>query len=149
MELTFKEILKKEIPVLLEMMADFNAIDNYPFDRGKTANNILHFLSENSLGKAWLIRADKIICGYLILTFGFSFEHNGRDAFIDELFLKSEFRQKGIGKKTMDFIEEEAFRLGVNVLHLEVEQHNEGGTRLYRKKGFKDNGRILLSKKIL
>jgi len=48
----------------------------------------------------------------------------------------------------MNFIEKKAQELGVNVLHLEVEQHSTVGSKLYRNRGFKDNGRILLSKKL-
>ncbi|MFA7445962.1 MAG: GNAT family N-acetyltransferase [Flavobacteriaceae bacterium] len=149
MKITFEKITEKEISAVLEMMTEFNAIDDYPFEKDKTEKNLSYFITNSSLGRAWTINADEVIAGYLILTFGFSFEHNGRDAFIDELFLKTKFRQMGIGKKTMDFIETEAVRLGVNVVHLEVEPHNTDGTKLYREKGYKDNGRVLLSKKIL
>ena len=48
----------------------------------------------------------------------------------------------------MDVISKEASKLGVKVIHLEVEQHNDGGVKLYREKGFKANGRILLSKEV-
>lgn len=149
MELIFKEITEKEIAGVLEMMAEFNAIDHYPFDVEKTNKNLLHLVLNDSLGKGWMLEADLHVCGYVILTYGYSFEHNGKDGLIDELYLKSEFRGQGLGKQTMEFIEKEAFRLGVNVLHLEVEPHNIGGTELYRKNGYKDAGRILLSKKIV
>ena len=149
MELTFKKITENEIYVVLEMMAEFNAIDHYPFDVEKSNRNLLHLVLNESLGKGWILEADRHVCGYVILTYGFSFEHNGKDGLIDELYLKSEFRRQGLGKKTMEFIEQEAFRLGVNVVHLEVEPHNKGGTELYSKNGYKDAGRILLSKKIV
>lgn len=54
----------------------------------------------------------------------------------------------GIGGLVMDFISKEASKLGVKVIHLEVEQHNDGAVKLYIDKGFKNNGRILLSKKV-
>lgn len=148
MQINFRVATKKDVLEILTMMEQFNAIDNYPFDKLKTNNNISDFLSDTNLGRIWLVQNENMIIGYLILAFSYSFEHGGRDAFIDELFLKSEYRRMGIGGLAMDFISEEASKLGVKVIHLEVEQHNDGGVKLYREKGFKDNGRILLSKKV-
>lgn len=131
------------------MMEQFNSIDNYSFDRRQTEANLLLFLANQNLGRAWVITSNNLIIGYIVLAFGFSFEYGGRDAFIDELFLKTEFRQQGVGKLAMDFIQDEAPGLEVKAVHLEVEQHNEGGGKLYRQKGFENKGRVLLSKKII
>ena len=149
MEVNFKIANDKDVPEILDMMEQFNSIDNYPFDKERTKENLLYFLADYSLGRVWVIKIENYIIGYLVLAFGFSFEHGGRDAFIDELFLKTEYRQKGVGKLTMDFIEEEAPKLGIRIVHLEVERHNKGGSKLYIEKGYTDNGRILLSKKII
>lgn len=148
MKIDFLKASEKDVPEILKMMEEFNSIFNYPFDKGRTKENLLHFLTDQNLGRAWIIKNDRLTIGYIIFAFGFSFEHNGRDAFIDELFLKSAYRHKGIGKLAMDFIYEEALRLEVNAIHLEVEQHNKVGSKLYREKGYIDNGRILLSKKL-
>jgi GNAT superfamily N-acetyltransferase len=148
MKIEFKIAGLEDVPEILTMMEQFNSIDNYPFKKKKTQKNLLEFLSDPNIGKTWVIEHDNLIIGYIVLAYGYSFEHGGRDAFIDELFLKREFRRKGIGRLTMDFILSEAPKLEVGVIHLEVEQHNEGGAKLYKEKGFIDNGRILLSKKI-
>jgi len=63
----------------------------------------------------------------VVLAFGFSFEYKGRDAFIDELFLKEAYRKKGIGGQTMRFVEQQAKELGVHAIHLEVEKSNRTG----------------------
>ncbi|MEP6262530.1 MAG: GNAT family N-acetyltransferase [Gillisia sp.] len=148
MKIQFLKAEENDVPEILEMMGEFNAIDNYPFDKARTKKNLIDLLGNQNLGRAWIIKKDGQYIGYIILGFGFSFEHNGRDAFIDELYLRPEFRHKGYGKLAMDFILEEVPILGINVIHLEVEQHNKGASILYRKKGFIDNGRILLSRKI-
>jgi GNAT superfamily N-acetyltransferase len=84
----------------------------------------------------------------LALTFGFSFEYGGRDAFIDEFFIKEGFRGKGIGKLVLKLLEPLALEAGVQTLHLEVEPHNSAGNQLYLNAGFKSNDRILLNKAI-
>ena len=148
MNIEFKIACEENVPEILLMMEQFNSIDNYPFEKEKTRKILLEFLADANLGKSWVIKCNDLVIGYFVLAFGFSFEHGGRDAFIDELFLKKEFRRKGVGKLTMDFIQSEAPKFGVRVIHLEVEQHNDGGVKLYEEKGFKNNGRVLLSKKV-
>lgn len=148
MEITFKLATEKDGPEILKMMEQFNSIDNYPFQYEQTEKNLLLFLGDPNLGRAWMIEENNSIIGYIILAFGFSFEYGGRDAFIDELFLKTAFRQKGIGKLAMDFIQEQAQIHGVKVVHLEVEQHNEVAENLYKRNGYKHNGRLLLSRRI-
>lgn len=148
MEVNFKVATGQDIPGILAMMEEFYAIDHYPFDKERTNENLLLFLANDGLGRIWMIEWDNVVIGYLVFAFGFSFEYGGRDAFIDELFLKPGYRQKGIGKLTMDFIHEEAPKLGVKTVHLEVEQHNIGGRKLYERQGYTDNGRLLLSRKI-
>ena len=148
MKVDFDLASKKDVPEILTMMEQFNSIDNYPFDRAKTEINLLEFLAHQSLGRTWVIKVDHLVIGYFVLAYGFSFEYGGRDAFIDELYLKSEYRRKGIGRLAIDFIKHEAPKLGVGVIHLEVEHHNAGGVKLYSETGFKENGRKLLSLKI-
>lgn len=147
MKATFQLASEKLIPEILEMMADFNAIDNYPFDKKTGRRNLEEFLTGNHLGRLWTIHVKDSVVGYIALTFGFSFEYRGRDAFIDEFFIKEGFRNRGIGRETMEFIEGQAVELGVKAIHLEVEKHNEKGSRLYIKQGYKSNNRMLLSKR--
>ena len=148
MKIYFKIASDEDVPEILTMMEQFNSIDNYPFEKGTTQKNLVDFLADRNLGITWVIKYDNLVIGYIVLAYGYSFEHGGRGAFIDELFLKTEFRRKGIGGLTMDFIQNEAPKLGVKVIHLEVEQHNGGGVKLYKEKGFMDNGRILLYKRV-
>ncbi|NER84502.1 MAG: GNAT family N-acetyltransferase [Leptolyngbya sp. SIO1D8] len=147
MKTTFQLASEELIPEILEMMADFNAIDHYPFDKKTGRQNLEQFLTNNHLGRLWTIHVEGSVVGYIALTFGFSFEYKGRDAFIDEFFIKEGFRNRGIGRETMEFIEGQAVELDVKAIHLEVEKHNEKGKRLYINQGYKSNDRMLLSKR--
>jgi ribosomal protein S18 acetylase RimI-like enzyme len=79
---------------------------------------------------------------------GYSIEYGGRDAFIDDLYLVPEARGRGLGARVMDFVEEQALMLGVKALHLEVEIANDRAYGLYRRRGFAESGRRLLSKRL-
>jgi len=134
------------IPEILTLMEEFYAIDNYKFDKLKTEKNLQHFIHNKALGRFWMIEVEAKIVGYVCLTFGFSFEYDGKLAFIDELYIKQDFRNKGLGKQAIEFIATLAEELEIKTLHLEVEKHNETGMGLYIKQGFKDTGRHLMTK---
>jgi ribosomal protein S18 acetylase RimI-like enzyme len=82
----------------------------------------------------------------VILTLGYSFEFRGRDAFVDELYIEPEFRRRGLGRRAMEFLEERARALGVNAVHLEVDRGNDAAAELYRRAGYADQGRFLMTK---
>lgn len=149
MEIDLTPAYETHLPVILEMMAEFNAIDGYPFDVVIGKENLIEFINNDALGKLWVVATYKEVIGYVVLTFGFSFEYRGRDAFIDEFFLKPSFRGKGIGKKVIQFIEKKAADLNIKAIHLEVEKHNEKGKRLYTGQGYTGNDRMLMTKRMI
>ncbi len=129
------------------MMQDFYTIDNYPIDIEISAKLFKEFISNENLGKSWLIFSENEIVGYVILTFSFSFEYKGKIAFLDELYIKENFRGKGIGKLTIDFIKQQAIQLNVKLIYLEVENHNVKAQKLYLANEFEMHNRKLLKYK--
>lgn len=140
----FKTLETSQIETITSMMQDFYAIDNYPIDIEVSKKLFQDFVSNENLGKAWLIYDNSEVIGYVILTFIFSFEYQGRIAFIDELYLKETARGKGIGAKTLNFIKEQIPKLSLKLLYLEVEHHNENAQRLYIANDFVIHNRKLL-----
>lgn len=148
MTATYKTITVSDIEILVAMMREFYAIDNYPIDTGISENLFKEFISDSNLGKAWLIFSENEITGYIILTFVFSFEYQGKIAFIDELYIRERARGKGIGKQTLQFIQEEAGKLGLKHIYLEVESHNEKAQQLYLSNNFEFHKRKLMQYKV-
>ncbi|MDA0267014.1 MAG: GNAT family N-acetyltransferase, partial [Cyanobacteria bacterium] len=67
----------------------------------------------------------------------YSLEFGGRDAFIDEFYLRSDCRGRGLGTDTLALIKTEAMALGIRALHLEVAHSNLPAQRLYERAQFK------------
>ena len=137
-----------QIESITSMMQDFYAIDNYPIDIEASKKLFQEFITNEHLGKSWLIYSEDELVGYVILTFIFSFEYQGRIAFIDELYLKKSARGKGIGAKTLQFIKEQIPKLSLKLLYLEVEHHNENVQKLYLANEFEIHNRKLLKYKL-
>ncbi|MDF9794888.1 ribosomal protein S18 acetylase RimI-like enzyme [Catalinimonas alkaloidigena] len=146
MSVSFVLAQEDDLKDVLHMMEEFYAIDYYPFDKIMTADNLKKFAMNPELGRLWVIISGGEIIGYIVLTFGFSFEFKGRDAFLDEFYLKEAYRGRGIGSHAVDFVLKQAEALGIKAVHLEVERHNEKGTRLYRRKGFEEHKRALMTR---
>ncbi|MFN8207329.1 MAG: GNAT family N-acetyltransferase [Bacteroidales bacterium] len=142
----FRPATPDDIQLLLEMMEAFYSIDRYPFDSRLTGINLEEFIADESLGRIWMVEVDERNIGYFALTFGYSFEFKGRIALLDEIFLQKEYRNKGIGKKALEFIFKQAPGLQLKTILMEVEKHNAHAIHLYEKLGFRDHNRLILSK---
>jgi len=118
----------------------------YFFDEPTVRQVLREFLASPDLGQAWIFYDHEIPVGYIVLTFGYSFEYHGRDSFIDELYIEPQYRRQGIGKRAMRFVEGRARELGVNAIHLEVDQGNDPAAELYRRAGYADHSRFLMTK---
>ena len=145
---SFKPLEIIDISTITQMMQDFYAIDNYPIDVEVAKNLFQEFISNEHLGKSWLIYSENEIVGYIILTFIFSFEYGGKIAFVDELFIKETARGKGFGKEAIQFIQREVPKLSLKLLYLEVEPHNENAQKLYLAHDFELHNRKLMKYKV-
>lgn len=146
MQISFRQATQADIDLLIEFMRQFYEIDLYPFDYQIARAAMEKIVSDPALGRVWVILEGEAPVGYIVLTLGYSLEYHGRDAFIDEVYIQASHRGKGIGSKSIKFIEEQSKRLGVNALHLEVERGNQAGQLLYSKSGFKSHDRHLMTK---
>ena len=144
----FKPFTAPDIETIVSMMQEFYAIDNYPIKSDVSKALFEEFISNKNLGKAWLIVSDNEIVGYIILTFVFSFEYQGRIAFLDELYVTETARGKGIGSKAIEFVKTESHKLSLKLIYLEVEPHNEKAQKLYLANGFESHNRQLMKYKI-
>ena len=146
MEPSFRVAEPSDADALVEMMRGLYEHDRTPFDEPAHRAALAQLLADDSYGLAYVMSLDGEVAGYVVITFGFSLEFRGRDAFIDELFVKDEFRGRGLGAAAIRFAEGVCRGRGVRALHLEVERANAGAQSVYRKAGFKDHDRYLLTK---
>jgi ribosomal protein S18 acetylase RimI-like enzyme len=142
----YRLAVESDADILLDFMRAYYAFDGHGFDREKARIALTTLLCDANLGLAWLILDGEKIVGYIVLCFGYSLEWLGRDAFVDEFFLREEYRGRGWGRRTMEFLEEEARKVGVRALHLEVVEGNVQALALYRGLGFREHKSTFLSK---
>ena len=146
----FEEGRKEHGDVVLPMMRGLEGADPgpTPFDEKGRRGNWERLVGDGSFGRAWIICDGEKPIGYVVLTLGFSFEYGGRDGFLDELYVEEKYRGRGIGRRTMEFVEERARELGVKALHLEATQGNDAAIELYRRAGYFRHERFLMTKRL-
>lgn len=144
----FRTATSADLDSVLALMRAFYAFDQPAFNETAARAALEKLLENSNFGRVWLIQAGTQIAGYLVLCFGYSLEYCGRDAFIDEIYIQKEFRGRGFGKLALEYAERVCRELGIKALHLEVGRENVNAQGLYRKHGFADHGRYLMSKRI-
>ncbi|UCG52935.1 MAG: GNAT family N-acetyltransferase [Candidatus Latescibacterota bacterium] len=131
--------------MLVKMMEEFYAESESPFDADQAAEAFENLLRDDSVGRVWLLEREGTAAGYVVLTVGFSMEFGGRDAFVDDLFVREEHRRYGLGRVAMKAVLDECKKRRVRALHLEVARENSAAKALYRRFGFVDHGRQLMT----
>jgi ribosomal protein S18 acetylase RimI-like enzyme len=144
----FRSASAADVPALLRLMRLFYAEAGYPFSDAGAHAAVMHLLDNGRVGRIWLAHGDHGPLGYVVLTFGYSLEHHGVVAFVDELFVAADWRGRGLGTIGLALAEAECRASGVRTLQLEVERDNVAAQELYRRSGFNDHGRFLLTKRL-
>jgi GNAT superfamily N-acetyltransferase len=129
---------------ILPLVAAYHAFEHIDSSADDRASALRRLLEDPGLGGIWLIEVDSRLAGYIALCRGFSIEFNGYDAFVDEFFLLPEFRGRGVGKSVLAQIGNEARKLDINALHLEVARDNRAARKLYGAAGFAARDKYLL-----
>jgi ribosomal protein S18 acetylase RimI-like enzyme len=98
-------------------------------------------LKDRRRGTILVARSADGLAGMAILAFCWTVEHGGQSAWLDELYVREELREQGLGGRLLDEALREARRFGCAAVDLEVDQDHERAERLYRRRGFRSLGR--------
>lgn len=76
---------------------------------------------------------DSEIMGYAMIAKSYSTEFGKQCLWIEDLYIKEEYRGKGLGKQFFEYIQDKYKNV---IFRLEVEEDNEVAVNLYKKQGF-------------
>lgn len=88
---------------------------------------------KNNAVNGYILEYGNSVAGYALTVSYPSQEFGGEVLWIDELFVKPEYRGKKLGGEFLDFAANSAKKV---LLRLEVEQDNQRAIALYKAKGF-------------
>jgi diamine N-acetyltransferase len=134
-----------DIPRLVDLMTEFYAEAGFSLPAAPAARTFARLLDEPALGRAWVMEHDSLPVGYVVLTVSFSMEYGGLQGFVDDLFVRRPYRGGGLGTAALGEVRQMCATLGLRALHVEVDPANETARHVYRRSGFEESGRLLLT----
>lgn len=134
---------------LLPMIAAFHAdmgIERSDAQREAALQPLLDGIPH---GVAYLVGPRRSPVGYIVITFGYSVEMGGIDAFIDEFWIRPAVRGRGMGSEVLADLGPALGQHGVAALHLEVQRDDAAAQRLYARNHFRlRDGFCLMTRKL-
>ncbi len=135
MEVRIREIKEKDRHEVVDMMRFFYSTDAVSTNGSEEIfeNNVDGCLSTSPFLTGYVFESDVGLLGYAMTAHSFSTEFGKPCVWIEDLYIKEDFRGRGIGGKFFAFIEE---KHKGSLLRLEVEDYNTSAVALYKKCGF-------------
>ena len=130
---------------LLSMVARYHAAEGIDLSDEARADAVAPLLAGSPLGAVWFIGPKMAPVGYVAVSFGWSIEMGGMDAFIDELWVREKVRGRGMGSEALAALIPALTEAGVKALHLEVSDGNPA-ERIYKRAGFKRRSFTLMTR---
>lgn len=132
-----RKIKKEDRTEYIAMAKDFYSSDAVfrPIPDHYIADTFDELLRSDCYTAAYILEYEGRTAGYALLAKTFSQEAGGMVLWIDELYVKSEYRSCGLGHEFFAFIKSNAKRR-YKRFRLEVEDSNEKAVSLYRRMGF-------------
>lgn len=136
---TISKMQEKDAQEILGMMRDFYAspaiIHDVPQEVLK--RDVEACVGDNPYLEGIVFQADGVIAGYAMLAKSFSTEFGGACIWIEDLYMKPEYRGSGIGTQFFQYLEEQYQGKAV-LLKLEVERENVSAMKVYQKCGYQE-----------
>jgi GNAT superfamily N-acetyltransferase len=122
---------KRDFPALFTLIQEEAVFDGSP---DSIKNSVLQMKKEEKFIHFFVAEKDKKIVGIAVYFVAY-YTWAGKSLYLDDLFIKSEYRGSGIGTKLLNKIFETAKKENCNRLRWEVEEKNAGAQSFYRKLG--------------
>ena len=132
---TIRMMTRQDKPAVLEMMRVFYASPAVLSNGSEEIfqADIENCVNDNPYLEGYIIEDGGQLQGYGMVAKSFSTEFGKPCIWIEDLYLKDEYRGNGLGKAFFDFITNKYTDC---IFRLEVEEENERAIRLYQKSGF-------------
>ena len=127
--------------LLMQLVAEFCEIDQHTFDPVRIGESLHPLLQHDDFGVIYLVEP---ALGYAVITWGYSLESGGREALIDEIYLRE--RGQGIGTQVLETLFNSLREIGIKKMFLETETHNARARRFYARSGFEADDSIWMSR---
>jgi len=103
---------------------------------------IKQLIQDEKLGRVLVATANENVVGIAIMSFVFTIEHGGHSAWLDELYVHSDWRESGIGTRLLEIAIQTAQEANCLAIDLEVDIEHRRAENLYQRYGFRKHKRV-------
>jgi GNAT superfamily N-acetyltransferase len=135
-----------DLGAVTALVAEFCEVDAHEFDAERVQRALRPLLADDTHGVVWLLEDDGAATGYAVVTWGYAIESGGRDALLDEIYVRD--RSRGLGGDLLETILADCRRRGLTQIFLETEQPNERVRGFYARHGFAVDPSVWMSRPI-
>lgn len=96
-------------------------------------NDVTACVSDNPYAEGFVFESEEEIAGYGMIARSFSTEFGKPCIWVEDLYLKEEYRGTGIGSRFFSYLEE---KFPGTIMRLEVEEDNTRAIAVYKKNGY-------------
>ncbi|HNQ68678.1 MAG TPA: GNAT family N-acetyltransferase [Bacteroidales bacterium] len=131
-EYTISDATKSDFSYILEMIKELALFEKAP---EKVINTTEQMVEEQELFKCLIVKNKNTeIIGFALYFFAY-FTWVGKSLYLDDLYVKPEYRSKGIGSSLLNEIFKIAKKENCKRLRWQVLNWNEDAIKLYKKSG--------------
>ena len=135
MDSNIRAMTAKDKPFVIEMMRVFYSSPAV-FTNGSEeifSADINNCISGSPYLDGYVVENSKGLQGYIMIAKSFSTEFGKPCIWIEDIYVKEEYRGQGLGKELISFVTNKYTDC---IFRLEVEEQNERAVKLYEKCGF-------------
>lgn len=103
-QLVFKTATEEDVPVILDFIKQIATYEKMLDKVTATEESLKETIFDNNRAEALLIELDNQVIGYIVYFFNYSTFIGREGIFIEDLYIKPEYRGQGIGKKCFEYI---------------------------------------------
>jgi GNAT superfamily N-acetyltransferase len=135
---TISSATESDVPVLLAMIRELAEFERLSHELEVTADSLRAALfGERPVVAALLARADGFPAGYAVYYHTFSTFVGRPGIFLDDIYVRPEFRKRGIGRALLEAVAKIGMELGGGRFEWIALRWNENAFRFYRRLGAK------------
>lgn len=136
MAIIIEQAKKSDFREIHRMILDFAAFQRTP---EKVYTTVEQMEADGDLFKALIVKNEERAVGFATYYFGYS-SWSGKNLYLDDIYLESDQRGKGIGDKMMDKLEEIAKNNKCKSMRWLVSKWNKSAIEFYKKRGASVDG---------
>jgi GNAT superfamily N-acetyltransferase len=134
---------RTDIPMLATMMIEVYAEAGFPLGREAAERAFEQLIRSPERGGVWILECDATPAGLIVLTVMYAMEYGGLRGFVDDFYVRPQFRKRGLGAQALATVKAHCLARGVCALFVQTGPDNAIAQRVYKRAGFSDTGHVL------